>query len=505
MREPAGSNRFIAYISANKWMAAAIIIVLLLRFSFIGIMGAMPQDAYYFFYGQHFALSYFDHPPAIAWLLRGFTDVLGRHVYVIKLADTLVTIGTLLAFYRLARYFLPPQRSWNALLLIGATLMVTILSLVSTPDVPLLFFWTLSLITVYKAVFEGRKAYWIWAGIAMGLTFDSKYTAIFLPAGAILYLLLSRQHRHYLRSPWFLLSILFFVITILPVVIWNVNNQFASFRFQSSGRVGGIELHPLDFFGVIGHQAAILLPVLFCALVYYGYRLIRKYGWRIGRIPGPQLFLLCFFAPIFLLFFLISPIYWVKINWMMPAYITGTIWVSSWLTLKYVRWQWICSLVVHLALAAEILFYPVPIHSDDTMIGWQGLGSGVRTLATQYPQDFIFSADDYKTSAMLNFYLGRMVYSRNIIGENALQFDFIGTDIHALKGKNALFINSLTDVNDDVDEKAFVKDLDPFFGAITPLPPIVVRKQGRVVRKFLVFRCMDYQPPAGESDRRHLK
>ena len=183
MREPAGSNRFIAYISANKWMAAAIIIVLLLRFSFIGIMGAMPQDAYYFFYGQHFALSYFDHPPAIAWLLRGFTDVLGRHVYVIKLADTLVTIGTLLAFYSLARYFLPPQRSWNALLLIGATLMVTILSLVSTPDVPLLFFWTLSLITVYKVVFEGRKAYWIWAGIAMGLTFDSKYTAIFLPAG----------------------------------------------------------------------------------------------------------------------------------------------------------------------------------------------------------------------------------------------------------------------------------------------------------------------------------
>ncbi|MET3880415.1 glycosyltransferase family 39 protein [Chitinophaga sp. OAE865] len=506
MQELSGSKHFVAYITANKRMAAAIGFIVLLRFSFIGIMGAMPQDAYYYFYGQHFALSYFDHPPAIAWILRAFTDLLGSHVFVIKLADTLVTIGTLLAFYTLARCFLPKERAWNGLLLLGATLMITILSLVSTPDVPLLLFWTLSLIAVYRAVFEQRKAYWIWAGIAMGLAFDSKYTAVFLPAGAVLFLLLSGQHRRYLWSPWFFASILFFFITILPVVIWNVNNNFASFRFQSSERVGGIEFRPLDFFGVIGHQAAILLPVLFFALLYYVYRLVRKYGWHIHRISARSLFLLCFFIPIFAIFLLISPIYWVKINWMMPAYITGIIWVSTWITFKYVRWQWICSLVIHLALAVEIVFYPVPIHSDDTMIGWKGLGAGVKTLAREYPDDFIFSADDYKTSAMLNLYLGRMVYSRNIIGENALQFDFIGTDIHALKGKNALFINSLTDVNDDVDEREFVEEeLTPYFSAIHSLPPIIVTQHGRVVRKFLVYRCMDYQPPQGENDPRHLK
>jgi len=506
MQDLSGGKRFIAYITANKWMATAVGFIVLLRFSFIGVMGAMPQDAYYYFYGQHFALSYFDHPPAIAWILRAFTDLLGSHVFVIKLADTLVTIGTLLAFYTLARCFLPKVRAWNSLLLLGATLMITILSLVSTPDVPLLLFWTLSLTAVYRAVFEQRKAYWIWAGIAMGLAFDSKYTAVFLPAGAVLFLLLSRQHRRYLWSPWFFTSILFFFITILPVVIWNVDNNFASFRFQSSERVGGVEFRPLDFFGVIGHQAAILLPVLFFALLYYVYRLVRKYGWHIHRIPARPLFLLCFFIPIFGIFLLISPVYWVKINWMMPGYITGIIWVSTWITFKYVRWQWICSLVIHVALAVEIVFYPVPIHSDDTMIGWNGLGAGVKTLTREYPDDFIFSADDYKTSAMLNLYLGRMVYSRNIIGENALQFDFIGTDIQALKGKNALFINSLTDVNDDVDERAFVEEeLSPYFSTIRSLPPIVVTRHGRVVRKFLVYRCMDYRPPQADNDPGHRK
>lgn len=499
MRESAEGNRFFTYITTHRWMAFAIAVVILLRLSFIGVMGAMPQDAYYYFYGQHFALSYFDHPPAIAWILRAFTDLFGRHVFVIKLADTLVTLGTLVAFYRLSRCFLSPTRAWNSLLLLYATLMVTILSLVSTPDVPLLFFWCISLIAIYRAVFESRKAYWIYAGIAMGLAFDSKYTAILLPAGAVLFLLLSKPHRRYLWSPWFLASILAFGVTILPVVIWNVNNQFASFRFQSSERVGGVEFHPLDFLGVIGHQAAILLPVLLGVLLYYCYKFARKYTWRITRIPAPQLFLLCFFVPLFWIFLLISPVYWIKINWMMPAYITGIIWVSTWVTMRYIRWQWICSLVVHLALAVEVLFYPVPIHSDDTMIGWRGLGDGVKELAATYPDDFIFSADDYKTSAMLNLYLGRMVYSRNIIGENALQFDFIGTDVNALKGRNALFINSLTDVNDAVDELAFVKKLAPYFSSVTQLSPIVVRQQGRVVRKFLVFRCLDYHPPLGRQ------
>ncbi|MGN7821595.1 ArnT family glycosyltransferase [Chitinophaga sp. 22536] len=495
MRKPGPSSLFFRYLFANKWLVAAISIVTVLRLSFVGAMGLMPQDAYYFFYGQHLALSYFDHPPAIAYTLRIFTDVLGRHAWVIKLADTLVTIGTMLAFYRLATFFLSRHRAWNAGLLLYSTLMVTLLSLVSTPDVPLMLWWSISLIALYKALFEGSRAAWVWTGIAMGLAFDSKYTGIFLPAGAVLFLLLSARYRRYLWSPWLLLAIAFFLLTISPVVIWNVDNQFASFRFQSSGRVGGMELHPLDFLGVIGHQAAVLIPVLLGALFYYLYKAFGRYRRRGWRVPVKQLFLLCFFLPSFLGFMVISPVYWVKLNWMMPGYITGIIWVSAWMGMKYIRWQWAVSVAVHVALAVEIIFYPVPIHSDDTMIGWEGLGKAAREIRRQYPNDFIFSADDYKTSAMLNFYLPELVYSRNVIGEPALQFDYIGTDLRRLEGRNAIFINSLTDVADDKDEQVFVKELQPYFSDVEPLPPIIVKLHGRVVRKFLVYRCFDYQPP----------
>ena len=113
--------------------------ILLMRFIAVFLMGPMPQDAYYFFYSQHPALSYFDHPPAIAYLLLIFTSVLGKNVLAIKLADSFLTILTCLAVYRLATRFFPRFEAEKIIVLFLTTLMVSILSLVSTPDTPLLF------------------------------------------------------------------------------------------------------------------------------------------------------------------------------------------------------------------------------------------------------------------------------------------------------------------------------------------------------------------------------
>lgn len=80
--------------------------IIFLRVLFIFIMGPMPQDAYYFFYSQHPALSYFDHPPMIAWLLRIFTLILGNNVIAVKFANSFITFLTIIIFYQLARCFL---------------------------------------------------------------------------------------------------------------------------------------------------------------------------------------------------------------------------------------------------------------------------------------------------------------------------------------------------------------------------------------------------------------
>jgi hypothetical protein len=66
--------------TGHGWKLLTILCLLIvgIRFIFTGVMGIMPQDAYYDFYAQHLDLSYYDHPPMIAYLLRFFTSIFGK-------------------------------------------------------------------------------------------------------------------------------------------------------------------------------------------------------------------------------------------------------------------------------------------------------------------------------------------------------------------------------------------------------------------------------------------
>lgn len=470
--------------------------VLLIRLISIFVMGPMPQDAYYFFYAQHPALSYFDHPPAIAYLLGGFTALLGKQVYVIKLADSLLTAGTVIALYQLSKRFYPGENSRKVILLFLSTLMVSILSLVSTPDTPLLFFWTLSLIALHDAIFASKKYSWIIAGILMGLAFDSKYTAVFIPGGVFLFLLLSASKRKFLLTIWPWLSLLLMILVSAPVIIWNMNNHFASFAFQGSQRMkaaSAFALKPTYVLGLIGHQMALLIPVALIAILWAVVRVFKIHSTHFKEIPVKTIFLLSFFLPIFLTFLLLSPIYWIKINWMMPAYITGIILAGAVIKEKWLKIQLALSLVVHVALLVEIIFYPFPIRSDDTWVGWKALAEKTALLAKRYQTDFVFSADSYKTAAELNLYSPEFVYGQNIIGEHALQFDFIGTNLNTLKGKDALFLDSDPHLSNGTSEEG--TKLHLYFEQVKELSPIIIEFQGRPVRKFHLFLCKGYRPP----------
>ncbi|MDB5019204.1 MAG: glycosyl transferase family 39, partial [Pedobacter sp.] len=132
--------------------------------------------------------------------------------------------------------------------------------------------------------------------------------------------------------------------------------------------------------------------------------------------------------------------------------------------------------------------------SDDTWYGWNQLSDQVKTLQKKYATYFVFSADTYKTSAELNLYSDQFVYGQNILGQNALQFDYVNSDLHLLKGKSALFIDSQPQFKDVNKSNQQVPELLMFFGSVTELPPIIIKKGNRPVRKFLIYYCKDYHP-----------
>jgi 4-amino-4-deoxy-L-arabinose transferase-like glycosyltransferase len=462
----------------------------------IPFFGLMPQDAYYHFYGKHLALSYFDHPGMIGYILRLFTSIFGKHVWAIKFADFVITSFTLIAFYHLATLVLPKKKAQNALLLMGSTILISILSLVSTPDVPLLLFWTLSILFLYKAIFENKIRYWILAGIAIGLALNSKYTALFLFIGLMGFLLFSNKYRKLWASPGVWICLFISLLVFSPVLWWNVQNDFVSLTFQSSQRTKEISEFNIsfkNFAGVILHQSFILLPILFFTIATITYKYLKKIIYRFKLPSQKTLFLLSFFIPVFLGFFLISPFYWVKLNWMMPAYITGIILVTIFVSLKMRNYQIGFSVFFHLLLFVQVLFYAVPIKSNDTWYGWDELASEVQIMQKKYPNTFVFSFDGYKTSAVLDFYLDENVYAQNIVGLPALQFDYADQNLSVLNQKNALFIDSDTSFKNRNKRGKIQEELNAYFEEITELEPIIIKKGEREVRKFWVYYCKNYK------------
>jgi len=494
-------NRFSDWVKKTKFQNCflhILILIFILRIIFAFEMGLMPQDAYYYFYSQNPALSYFDHPPGIAVLLGFFTMLFGKHVFVIKIANTVCTLLTIVAFHALSKLILNSDKAQNATILFFSTFMVSILSLVSTPDVPLMLFWTLSMIAIYKAINKSKLVYWILAGLLMGLSFDSKYTGLFLPLGLTIYLIFSVKNRHYFASPKYYLAITVFFLTISPVIYWNYLNHFASFKFQTSQRaadISGISFHSKDLFGLVGHQSAILVPILFLGILFFLIkRLIEFKKLKSKTISEPTLFLFSFFLPLFCFFVTLSNVYWVKLNWIMPAYIAGIIWVAQYFTYKWIRYQVVFSFFIHLILAVEVYCYAFPIRSDDTWYGWQELSDEVGKIQAKYPNSFVFTDDGYKTSAVLDFYLEIPIYHPNIIGKPGLQLDIMPHNFSLLKGKDAILIDSDPHFKNELKSIETNYAVRKYFSRIEQLSPILIKHNGLTVRKFFVYHCKNYQP-----------
>ncbi|MBK5272374.1 MAG: glycosyltransferase family 39 protein [Bacteroidia bacterium] len=483
--------------SSKKAIFYSVLILLLVRIASLLAMGIMPQDAYYAFYGENLALSYFDHPPLIGWILRLFMTIFGKNIYAVHLADFTVTLGSVFVFYQLAKRILSLQKATTAVLFFFSTIMVSILSIISTPDVPLMFFWPISLLFAHKAIKENYYLDWILTGIFMGCAFLSKYTALFLPAGLFLFLLITNWKK--IASLRFFSTIFFFVLVSSPVIVWNIQHDFISFKFQSGSRFRNLSwsnISAVNFLGTLGHQLFILIPVLLGAILFFLRKYVTRGFKKLSKLSIDNIFLLSFFLPLFFFFFCISILYWVKVNWMMPAYITGIIWVSQYCKQRLLKSQLIISVVVHVLMFLFIVFYPIPVKSDDTWWGWNKLNTEVEQRMHNHPGYFLFAFDDYKTSAVLHFISGRKVYSGNLLGEPALQYSIVDKNApQKLTGQNALFLDSKPRFDNEGMENNIPLELKQHFDSVIELKPILIRNNNRkAFRKFLVYECKSYKP-----------
>lgn len=228
---------------SNAWDRAFWILLAtttLLRLIYARTLPLTGDEAYLWEWGRHPSLSYYDHPPMAGWILWLMTSVLGNTVLAIRITGVGIISAVVLITHRLAWRISGSARfaCLAGLLLMGIPL-VEIGGVLITPDTPLIGAGALGGYFFYLAAEEGDRRAWWGLGLCFGAALLSKFLGAALPAACFGFLILSKHHRPLLREPGPYISLALAAVSLVPVIVWNASNEWATFVYTFSARHSG--------------------------------------------------------------------------------------------------------------------------------------------------------------------------------------------------------------------------------------------------------------------------
>lgn len=261
---------------------------LLVKLILAALIPLSADEAYYWVWSHKLQLSYFDHPPMVAWLfyLGHFLEPL---LNAVRWPAVILGHGLIAVWYGILKDTVDFSkiRMWVYLVLFSPLLGFG--SLIVTPDLPVLFFWSLSLYLALQALKEKNLMSYALLGASLGLGFCSKYHIVLFVPCLLAYLLIEKKWRD-VRWGGVLLTLLAGLLFCTPVILWNYQNGFASFEFQLKHGLERSAYNPEWTVSYVLGQVLILFPLVFWAAlrarVPQNLRWLYYFGW------GPVLFFL---------------------------------------------------------------------------------------------------------------------------------------------------------------------------------------------------------------------
>lgn len=456
------------------------------RLFYIKSFNLCPDEAYYWDWSRNPSFSYYTHPPMVAYVIRIFTLLGEDNEFWVRLGAVILSLGVSILVYLLARDIFKSERTaFFSALLLNITLGFAIGALIITPDVPLIFFWMLSLYFLYRASEKGNKGWWYLLGVAVGLGLLSKYTMVLFFPGALLFLLLSSKNRRWFKckEPYLALVIAFLIFT--PVIVWNYQHGWASFTKQLAhglGRKG----HPLLNLGVyFGSQLGVVSPFLFFGLLWV---MIKSLRLGVKEKRDNLLLLSCFSLPVFLFFLLISLRSKVEANWPAMGYLSAMVLLSGFLfAIEKKRKRIALLLLIFVTslsftiLAHSFPLLPPKIKPINWLYGWEELGGEVSRLKKKMPEESFIFAPRHQLAAAIAFYTDEKYQTYEI--DSQYGKDYWG-NIDFLKGRDALFI-----AYSDYDKLPFVAS---HFSSLKKEKGISIFRRGEKIKDFSIYRCHNY-------------
>ncbi|HAV61293.1 MAG TPA: hypothetical protein DCY13_02895 [Verrucomicrobiales bacterium] len=387
------------------WVFAAVLLAFRLTVLAVLPLDLSGDEAYYWEWGRHLDWGYFSKPPGIGWLMALAGWVGDDTTFGIRMFAVLLGTGSLAFLFLLALRLYGPAVAMITAIVFVANPANAALNLTLTIDAPLMFCWTLSLWAFWEFIQAGQascpsrerartdregvkggktrsrgesskapagapltgwKSVLLWGALLLfgliGGMLSKQMMMLFHPL-AILFLALSRDHRHQLRRPALWMILIGSFVALLPPLWWNIQNDWLTVKhtmhhFESGGV--GIGKQIGRFFEFLASQLGIITPVFYLLLLV----LVVAVLWRWKVLGDRERFLWLFGGPALLLILAMGLRQRINPNWPAVFYASTIILMTGWaagrwsLDLKLDRWRrafpWGLRIAVGMAVAVYV-------------------------------------------------------------------------------------------------------------------------------------------------------
>ena len=250
-------------LTINKKIIFFVFLLLILKIIIASYLPLINDEAYAIAVSKNFSLSFFDHPPLGFWSSSIFTNIIGQENPILyRLPYIFYGIATSLILYKIGETLYSPEvGNWSVILYNIAPFFFFSGGLFVVPDGPLnlgIVLVGLSIITLHSKNKKYDNFFLIILGLSLAVCFLSKYQGFLIGLGCIFVLVVSKKRHIFLKNPYLYICFLLALIGIIPTIIWNYNNEWISFQFQSSRHHN--ELNILNFFLMLFGLMIYLLP-----------------------------------------------------------------------------------------------------------------------------------------------------------------------------------------------------------------------------------------------------
>lgn len=350
------------------WLAPRSLLVLVVLLTVFRLWSAasanlVADEAYYRLWGLYPASGYYDHPPMVAWWIWLGQTIVGDTALGLRLMGVLSAAVATLALWRTADILFDRKVAGLSALFFNATLLVGVGAILITPDAPSVLFWALTLWALAELQVSGRANWWLAVGVFAGCGLLSKYSALFLGTGIVLWLIAVPSARRWLLCWQLWLGGALAIAVFAPVLVWNHAHDWASFYKQFGRAVRGDGWTVKYIFEFIGAFAGLLNPLIFVPACAGAVLLAR----RLRHGDGAAGILLLTSLP-FLAYLLFHSLHSrVEGNWPAPLFLAACVMAAVFISGQTGRiWRGFALATIFIGLTLGLV---VQLHAVDALTG----------------------------------------------------------------------------------------------------------------------------------------